>query len=301
MLDYKSLIKEKGNWVILAHYYQTDDIQEIADYVGDSYYLSKVAKDLHNKNIIFCGVQFMAESAHVLSPHSAIHLAHLEAGCPMADMADLEKIKLLKEKYPNSAFVCYINSPVSVKALCDVCVTSSNAVTIINKLEEKEIVFLPDQNLGRYIAQQCPDKKVVLYEGYCIIHHAITGEQVLRLKEKHKGAPVLVHPECQTEVLELADFVGSTGAILKESTERPEKNQIIITEEGIGYALRKNNPDKVFVFPDEVPMICEDMKKTTLEDVYTIMEGENRLVQVDEETREKALKCLEKMHALGGE
>ena len=292
-------LKQEKNAIILAHYYQNPDIKQIADYVGDSYYLSKIAKEAKEDLIVFCGVKFMAESAKILSPQKKVLLPNADAGCPMADMADMGKILKLKEQHPDAAVVCYINSPVEVKALCDVCVTSSNAVDIISKMPQSKIIFLPDQNLCAYIASQCPDKEFITYPGYCIVHNEIIPEDILDLKECHPSAPVVAHPECRKEVLALADFIGSTAAMLEYATSSSCTELIIVTEEGLRYELEKLNPSKTFYFPTRTPMLCVNMKKTNLEDVLWTLEYGTNEILIDENIRQKAFSCLENMHRLG--
>jgi len=291
-------LKQEKNAVILAHYYQCSEIQQIADYVGDSYYLSKMAKEASQEIIVFCGVRFMAESAKILSPHKKVLLPVADAGCPMADMADTNKIKELKKQYPDAAVVCYINTSVEVKALCDVCVTSSNALDIIRKLPQREIIFLPDRNLSAYIAGKCPEKEFVIYPGYCIVHNKILPEHITELKIKHPNAPVVAHPECRKEVLAFADFVGSTGKILSYAKSSDSSEMIIVTEEGIRHALEQQSPNKTFYFPYP-QMICVNMKKTTIENVLWALEDEANEIRIEEGLRISALNCLKEMHRLG--
>lgn len=288
---------EKGA-IILAHYYQIPEIQEIADYVGDSYYLSKVAKESKEKLIVFCGVKFMAESAKILSPEKTILLPALDAGCPMADMADGEAVREMKKKYPSAKVVCYINSTAEVKSECDVCCTSSNAVNIIKNIEEEEIIFLPDKNLGSFIQQQVPEKKMILWDGYCITHKKVKRDEVLKTKDIHSGIKVLVHPECEREIWELADFVGSTGEIIQYATESKAEKFLIVTEQGIMHELQKKNPNKKFYTPYG-SMTCPNMKKTRLENLHSCLENLSNEITVDEETRLKAHSALMNMHILG--
>ena len=292
------MLKQEKNAVILAHYYQCPEIQQIADYVGDSYYLSKIAKEVSQEMIVFCGVRFMAESAKILSPQKRVLLPVADAGCPMADMADTIKIKELKKQYPDAAVVCYINTSVEVKALCDVCVTSSNALDIIRKLPQGKIIFLPDRNLSVYIAGKCPEKEFVIYPGYCIVHNKIMPEHITELKIKHPNVPVAAHPECRKEVLAFADFVGSTGEILSYAKSSDSPELIIVTEEGIRHALEQQSPKKKFYFPNP-QMICANMKKTTIENVLWALEDEADEIHIEEELRISALNCLKEMHRLG--
>ena len=290
-------LKKEKNAIILAHLYEPDEIQEIADYVGDSYYLSKIARDCEEELIIFCGVKFMGESAKVLSPQKTIILPATNAGCPMADMAEASDLKEMIEKYPNAFKVCYINSSYEVKALCDVSVTSSSALDILKNVPNKEILFLPDRNLGSYIAEFFPEKEFILWEGFCPTHERLTSEEVLKAKQEHPNVKILAHPECNKPVRDLADYIGSTSGIINYATKCEDNEFIICTEEGILYELNKRNPNKKFYFPER--MICPNMKKTSLEKVYDALCGKIDEVVLDKEISEKALTSLENMHKLG--
>jgi len=289
-------LKQEKDAIILAHYYQSEEIQELADHVGDSYYLSKIGKEAKEERIVLCGVRFMAESAKILSPQKTVLLANRDAGCPMADMADINQINKLKNQHPDAAVVCYINTPVEVKAVSDVCVTSSNAYKIVEQLPQRKIIFLPDQNLAAYVASLCPDKEIIPYSGFCIVHHQMMAEEVLELKEKHPKALVLSHPENRKEVLDISDYVGSTLGIIQYAHASSEKEFIIITEEGIRYQLKKQNPDKSFYFSNKPSMICRNMKKTTIENVLETLETDENQIVIDEDIRLRALRCLERMH-----
>ena len=290
-------LKKEKNAIILAHLYQIPEIQEIADYVGDSYYLSQVARDAKEDLIIFCGVKFMAESAIVLSPEKTVILPAPNAGCPMADMAEVEDVEEMIKKYPDAFKVCYINSSYEVKALCDASVTSSSALKIIKNIPNKQILFLPDQNLGGYISEFFPEKEFILWRGFCPTHHRITAEDIIKAKEEHPNVKVLSHPECSKEVRDLSDYIGSTSGIINYATECEDKEFIIATEEGVLHQLKKKNPDKKFYFPEV--MVCPNMKKTSLQDVYDALDGKKEEVILDEEIRKKALTSLENMHKLG--
>ena len=290
-------LKKEKNAIILAHLYQIPEIQEIADYVGDSYYLSQVARDAKEDLIIFCGVKFMAESAKVLSPEKTVILPAPNAGCPMADMAEVEDVEEMVKKYPDAFKVCYINSSYEVKALCDASVTSSSALNIIKNIPNKQILFLPDQNLGGYISEFFPEKEFILWRGFCPTHHRITAEDIIKAKEEHPNVKVLSHPECSKEVRDLSDYIGSTSGIINYATECEDKEFIIATEEGVLHQLKKKNPDKKFYFPEV--MVCPNMKKTSLQDVYDALDGKKEEVILDEEIRKKALTSLENMHKLG--
>ena len=290
-------LKKEKNAIILAHLYQIPEVQEIADYVGDSYYLSKVARDAKEDLIIFCGVKFMAESAKILSPNKTVILPAPDAGCPMADMAEAEDLEEKIKEYPDAFKVCYINSSYEVKALCDASVTSSSALEIMKNIPNKQILFLPDRNLGGYIAEFFPEKEFIQWKGFCPTHERVSAEDVTKLKEEHPNVKVLSHPECSKEVRDLSDYIGSTSGIIKFATECEDKEFIICTEQGVLHQLKKNNPDKEFYFPEN--MICPNMKKTTLQDVYDALTGKKEEIILDEETSKNALTALENMHKLG--
>lgn len=288
-------LKAEKNAVIVAHSYQNDDIQELADIVGDSYALSKYCAGLKDKStIVFCGVHFMAESAKILSPEKTVLLPELHAGCPMADMVEPEGLRELKKKHPGAVTVCYINSSAAVKAECDVCCTSSNAVNIIKKINAEEIIFVPDKNLSKYVAAQVPDKNIIIWEGFCPTHNKIKPENVLKIKALYPDALLLVHPECTPEVCALADFVGSTKQIIDFASGSDGKEFIVGTEMGVMYSLKKNNPDKKFYLMD-AGLVCPNMKKTTLESVYRSLRDNIYEIYLDEEIIKKAKGCLEKM------
>ena len=290
-------LKKEKNAIILAHYYQPGIIQELADFVGDSYYLSEIARDCKEEVIMFCGVRFMAESAKILSPHKTVLMPCPSAGCSMADMASGKGVLELKEKYPEAYVVCYINSTYNVKAHCDVAVTSSSALKILKNVINKQIMFLPDRNLGGYISEFFPEKEFILWDGFCRCHNKISKEDILKAKEKHKDAKVLVHPECTKEIRDLADYIGSTSGIIDYATEDSGNEFIIGTEEGILHELKKKNPSKNFFIPGD-KICCQDMKKTTLENLYDALLNMNNEITLDEEIRKKALRSLENMHKL---
>ena len=287
-------LKEEKNAVILAHYYVPDEVQEIADYIGDSYYLSKVAKDTDADIIVFCGVAFMGESAAILNPDKKVLMPDITADCAMAHMVNLDKICEMRELYDDLAVVCYINSTAEIKTYSDVCVTSANAIKIVRNLPNKNIFFIPDGNLGRYVAEQVPEKNVVLNDGYCPIHAAMTKENVQQAKEKYPEAKFLVHPECTKELLDEADYIGSTSGIINFVAEDDGEEYIIGTEVGVFYELKKQNPDKKFytLTPNQ---ICTDMKFVTLEKVLEVLENETNEMTVTEDMRIKALAPLERM------
>lgn len=287
-------LKKEKDAVILAHYYVRPEVQDIADYIGDSYYLSKVAVGLKEQTIVFCGVSFMGESAKALNPGKTVLMPDLGADCPMAHMADPETIQKMRDTYEDLAVVCYINSTAELKKYSDVCVTSANAVKIVKALPNKNIFFIPDRNLAHYIAGLVPEKHFVYNEGFCPTHERMQAEEVLEVKEKHPEALVLSHPECRTEILDISDYIGSTSGIIKYATESEGKEFIICTEEGVSYKLQKDNPEKQFYFPESVPT-CPNMKKNTLEKILHVLESGENQVQVTEELRKASVKPLERM------
>ncbi len=288
------LLKKEKDAVILAHYYCTDEIQEIADYIGDSFYLAKIAKDIEADKIVFCGVSFMGESAKIINPRKTVLMPDITADCPMAHMVKEGEIERLRKEYDDLAVVCYVNSVLKLKTQSDVCVTSSNAVKIVKALPNKNIFFIPDQNLGRYVKEQVPEKNVILNDGFCPRHKVMTAEQVKEQKVLYPNALVLAHPECTKEVLDLADYIGSTAGIISFAKNSDNKEFIICTEVGVLYQLQKDNPDKKFVFVNPMP-VCADMKKNTLEKVIEVLiSGKNEII-IDEQDRIKALKPLDRM------
>ena len=287
-------LKKEKNAVILAHYYVPDDVQAIADYVGDSYYLAKVAKDTPADIIVFCGVSFMGESAKILNPDKLVLMPDLSADCAMAHMALPEKIMEMREKYDDLAVVCYINSTAELKTYSDVCVTSSNAVKIVKNMPNKNIFFIPDQNLGGFVAEQVPEKNIILNDGYCPIHNDVSKTQVEEEKKNHPEALVLTHPECKKEILDISDYIGSTAGIIDYAKSSEAKEFIICTEEGVNYKLITDNPEKRFYYPKTRPC-CADMKLNTLENILYVLETGNNAVEVSDEVHVKALKPLDKM------
>lgn len=291
-------LKKEKNAVILAHYYAPSEVQEIADYVGDSFYLAKIAKQSKADIIVFCGVYFMGESAKILNPDKKVLMPDLTADCPMAHMVTKDKIASMREKYDDLAVVCYINSTAELKCQSDVCVTSSNAVKIVKALPNQNIFFIPDRNLGRYVAEQVPEKNIIINDGYCPIHAKITAEQLLTEKEKHPDALVLSHPECEPEILKLSDYIGSTADIITYAKQNNADEFIICTEDGVNYKLVTDNPDKKFYFPNPHPC-CADMKLNTLESVLSVLLNEDKEVIVDDAVRIGSLLPLERMLELG--
>lgn len=298
IIDQIIKLKKERDAVIVAHMYQIGEVQDIADIVGDSFALSKFCASREERTIVFCGVDFMAESAKILSPEKTVLLPERHAGCPMADMITAEALAEFKRGYPGYAVATYINSSAAVKAESDVIVTSSNAVKVIRGMEEKNIIFGPDQNLGGFIARQCPDKNIVLWHGYCPTHHKIKKEDVLQIKEFHPDAQLLVHPECTPDVTELADYAGSTKGIIDYASSSDHKKFIIGTEVGVMHQLQKNNPDKTFYLMAP-GLVCPNMKKTTLESVLKCLETGEYEINVPEEVASGARKALDRMMELG--
>lgn len=294
LIDKIKQLKEEKDAVILAHYYVDDDVQELADYVGDSFYLAKVATGIDKKVILFCGVRFMGESAKILNPDKTVILPDAEADCPMAHMADVAKIEELRKQYDDLAVVCYVNSTAELKMHSDICVTSSNALDIVKKLPNKNIFFIPDQNLGSFVKAMVPEKNVILNDGYCPIHKELSEDSVLKAKERHPQALFLVHPECRKEIVDLADYAGSTAGIIDYATASDKKEFIIGTELGVMYELRRRNPDKEFYAADE-QQICPDMKKISLEKIVETLENIGNKVELDIEVIEKANAPLKRM------
>ncbi len=289
--------KEKLGAVILAHYYQLPEIQDIADHVGDSFALSRLAASLENEVIVFCGVDFMAESAKLLSPEKTVLLPVKDAGCPMADMAGAADVKRLQELHPEAAVVSYVNSTTEVKAHSHICCTSSNALKVIRSLPHEKIIFLPDKNLGAYASKHIPEKEFVLFDGYCPPHNETTVEDVARLRSAHPDARLLLHPECPGEVRQEADFIGSTAQIIAHAGESPHEEFIIGTEEGILHPLQQQNPDKTFYLLSR-ELNCRDMKKTTARELLDSMENLQNEIHVDESLARMARKPLERMLAV---
>lgn len=294
LADEIKILKEKTDSVILAHYYVNGDVQEIADYVGDSYFLAKKAKEVTKNNIIFCGVSFMGESAKLLNPQKHVYMVDTTADCEMAHMVDIEKIKEVRNEYSDIAVVCYVNSTAEIKAESDICVTSSNALNICKKISNKNIFFIPDQNLARYIANKLPEKNFIFNNGFCHVHHGIKVEDVSKTKKLYPDALVLTHPECRKEICDISDFIGSTSEIIDYATKSKNKEFIVCTEIGVFHELQKRNPDKEF-HPVKISQICPNMKKITLEKVKKVLLEPKEEVILSDELMTSANKPLEKM------
>lgn len=290
-------LKKAKNAVILAHNYQDPEVQDIADFVGDSYGLSVEASKTEAGLIVFCGVNFMAEVAAILCPGKKVIMPDPSAGCPLADMIDAQQIRNLRARHPEAVIICYINSTAEVKALSDICCTSANAIQVVNSVpQDKEIIFIPDKYLGAYVASQT-GRKLILVQGYCPIHMRIRPEVVADLKLEHPQAKVLVHPECTPEVAALADAVLSTSGMLKYAKESSAKEFIIGTEIGMLHRLEKENPDKTFLAAS-LAAVCPNMKKTTLEKVFWSLQDEQTVITVEPATASAAKTCLDRMLAI---
>lgn len=292
-------LKKDKDVVILAHYYVDGEVQEIADFVGDSYALAKKAAMVSQQNILFAGVSFMGESAKLLNPDKHVYMVDDTAGCGMADMVTAEQVREVRQRYPEAAVVCYVNSNAEVKAESDVCVTSSNAVRVVRGLPQKQIYFIPDQHLAHFVAAALPEKEFIYHNGFCPIHRLIDKASLLKAKAEHPDALVLSHPECTPEILENSDYVGSTADIIAFAGKDENQEYIIATETGVFYQLEKENPGKKF-YPVNDRQICRDMKKVTLSKIEYILENleAQKEVVLKESIMELAKKPLEQMLVL---
>ena len=290
--DIHKLKKEK-NAIILAHYYQRPEIQDVADYVGDSFGLSQKAAETSADVIVFCGVHFMAESAAILCPDKTVILPEPKAGCPMADMADAKSLKALKEKHPDAAVVGYVNTTAEVKAECDICCTSANVLEVVNSIPNEKIIYVPDRNMANYLAKMTT-KTIIPWEGYCYTHDWLTPEEVLKSHEENPEAKIVVHPECPKGVVEVAHEVTGTSGMFKYIEKSDAKTFIVGTEQGLHHALTKRFPDKEFIFPSK-NLICANMKANTLQKVYDSLTKLEPVITVEEEVRVKARRALDKM------
>jgi len=294
--DKISKLKKERGAVILAHNYQVGDVQDVADYIGDSLGLSQQAAKVKEEVIVFCGVHFMAETAAILAPAKTILMPEINAGCPMADMITAEELREWKRNYPGGKVVCYVNTSAAVKAECDVCCTSANAVNVVNSIEGDEILFAPDKNLAAYAARHT-QKKIIPWDGYCYVHNNILARDVREKKRRYPEAEVWVHPECRPEVIDIADKILSTGGMVKEARITTKKDIIIGTETGIIYRIKKENPTKNF-YPARDQALCSNMKKTDLKKVLRSLEDMVYKVEVPLEISQRARSSIEKMVSL---
>jgi quinolinate synthase len=292
----KALAAERGA-LLIAHNYQRDEVQEIADITGDSLALSIAAQETDKQVIVFCGVHFMAESAAILSPEKTVLLPRVDAGCPMADMVTAEGLRDLKAEHPDALVVTYVNSSAAVKAESDICCTSSNAISVARSLKAQKLIMVPDRNLGRYIAQHVPEKDYIFWEGYCPTHDRLRVEEIKKARAEHPDALFMAHPECQPEILELADHICSTSGMYEYAASSSAKKFIVGTEEGILWRLRKDNPDKEFFMPS-TSLICPNMKLTKLEDILRSLQTLEPRVTVPEAIRVRAKQALDRMLAV---
>lgn len=287
-------LKEERNAIILAHNYQLPEIQDIADYTGDSLELARISQRLSQETIVFCGVYFMAEITKILNPQKTVLMPDLHAGCPMANMITPQQLRKEKEKHPQASVMCYVNSNADVKALSDICCTSANGVEVARSLAADEVVFIPDQYLGSYIARQLSSKKFHLWPGYCPTHMVFSKEQLTTLKKDHPDAKIVAHPECRLDVQEIADRICSTSQMISYAKDTDASQFIICTELGMLHRLRKENPDKQFV-PGSPNAICPNMKLTTIEKILWALENNEFRIDVEEDTRQQALGSIERM------
>ena len=292
-------LKKEKDICILAHCYQSHDILEVADFVGDSYALAKKAAAVESKTIIMCGVRFMAETVKILSPEKTVMLSNADAGCPMAEQINKKLLEEILREHEGYAVVAYINTTAELKTLCDVCVTSASALKILKAMPEKNILFVPDVNLGSYLKEQLPEKNFKLINGGCPYHQKATVSDVEEARKKHPAADFLVHPECNGDVVRMADYVGSTTGIMDYAKKSDKKEFIIGTENSIVEHLQYECPDKKF-YPLTKELVCYDMKLTTLADVLACCKGEGEVIEMDEKTRLKAKHCIDEMIRYGG-
>lgn len=287
-------IKNEKNAIILAHSYQNIEIDMVADFVGDSLYLSQKAKETNADIIVFAGVYFMAQTAKIISPDKKVLLPNINAGCLMADMLNLHQMVDFKKNYQNLPTVCYINSTAEVKAECDICCTSSNALEIVKSLNAPKVLFVPDANLGKWVESKLDGVEVITYQGNCPVHHKVTIENILNARNKYPNAKILIHPECQPEVSKLGDYVGSTSGIIEYVKNSSEKQFVIVTEKGVADRLKRDYPEKEFVIISE-NMLCESMKLTTLDEILYCLENETNEITLDEDVRIRSKNCIERM------
>lgn len=293
-------LKKEKNVLILAHTYQIPDVLDVADVRGDSYALSVAATKYDTPTVLLCGVRFMAETVKILSPEKKVILSEVFAGCPMALQIAPERVAKYRKEHPDHAIVTYINTTADLKAECDVCVTSSSAVKIVSRLPQKDILFIPDRNLGAYVAAQVPEKNIILWDGYCLVHSRVTAEDVLEAKKRHPHAKVAAHPECVAEVLALADMVGSTAAISQYALDTKD-DVIFVTERGVSDYLKREHPGRNFVQLAPEKLVCRNMKMTSLQSVYNALTGKGGYeIKMDEALRLRAKRSIDNMLSIGG-
>ncbi len=286
-------LKKELDAIILAHNYQRPEVQDIADFTGDSLELARECVGTQAEVIVFCGVRFMAETAAILNPSSTVLLSHPNAGCPLADMISVDSLRQWKRKYPEAVVVAYVNTTAAIKAESDICCTSANAVEVVNAIPNEEILFIPDENLGHYVSART-SKKVILYPGYCGVHADVTAEEVRLAKGRYPQARVLVHPECRAEVIDLADAALSTSQMIRYARQCNDRTFLIGTEEGLLHPLRRQNLEKEFFLLSD-KLLCPDMKKTTLPILSETMEARENVVTVPEEIRVRAKRAIDRM------
>ena len=287
-------LKEEKNAIILAHSYQNIEIDEVADFVGDSLYLSQMAKETNADIIVFAGVYFMAQTAKIISPDKKVLLPNVKAGCLMADMINHEQMVEFKQKHPNLPVVCYINSTAEVKAECDICCTSSNALEIVKSLNAPQVLFVPDANLGKWVESQLKGVEVIAYDGNCPVHNNITVEDIELARKNYPNAKILIHPECKPKVSHLGDYVGSTSGIINYVKNSDHEQFVIVTEKGVVDRLKRDYPEKEFILIRD-NMLCESMKLTTLEEILHSLENETNEITLDEDVRKASAGCIERM------
>ena len=287
-------LKEEKNAIVLAHSYQNIEIDEVADFVGDSLYLSRKAEKTDADIIVFAGVYFMAQTAKIISPSKKVLLPNLNAGCLMADMINHEQMVKFKKDYPDTPVVCYINSTAEVKAECDICCTSSNAVDIVRSLNTNKVLFIPDANLGKWVEGQLNGVEVITYDGNCPVHHNVKKSDIEEARQKYPHAKILIHPECRPEVSMLGDYVGSTSGIIDYVKKSLDRQFVIVTEKGVADRLKRDYPDREFILIKD-NMLCESMKLTTLEEIWHALEYEVNEINLDEEVRRLSYNCIDRM------
>lgn len=294
LVDKIKKLKKEKNAIVLAHCYQNVEIDEVADFVGDSLYLSKMAKETNADIIVFAGVSFMAETAKLLSPNKKVLLPRTESGCFMADMINLDSLREFKAQHPNIPVVCYVNSTAAIKAECDICCTSSNALDIVRNMKVPEVLFVPDTYLGKWVEAQLNGVKVTTFNGFCPTHLRITPKDMEDARTKYPNAKILAHPECHFKVSALADFVGSTKAIMDYVANSSDKEFVIATEKGVVDRLARDYKDKKFHLIKDT-IVCQNMKWNTLDDIYNSLLNETHEIFLDETVSEKAMACINRM------